>query len=65
MRMQPWNPVWIKHRGPLHELAAHLPLAASEARRSGKETPRSTCRHRVESLVDSVALLTVGATRHG
>jgi hypothetical protein len=19
MRMQPWNPVWIKHRGPLHE----------------------------------------------
>ena len=20
MRMQPWDPVWIKHRGPLHEL---------------------------------------------
>ena len=30
-----------------------------------KETPRPTCRHRVESLEDSVALLTVGATRHG
>jgi DnaK suppressor protein len=34
-------------------------------RRSGKETPRPTCRHRVESLEDSVALLTVGATGHG
>jgi hypothetical protein len=36
MRMQPWNPVWIKHRGPLHELtlcgSGPIPCSARQPR---------------------------------